>query len=126
MVNKITLAASLTLANAGTNVVQSAQRNYSGNQLNANGTFSANTYVTTGSAVTLPKGDLGTVDSTTPAWCWIRNDGANAVNIYADDGSTLLSQLLTTETYGPVKCPFVPKVKHPTSSTSISYLLVAA
>ena len=62
MANKITLSASLTLANAGTNVVQSAQRNYSGNQLNANGTFSANTYVTTGSAVELPKGDLGTVD----------------------------------------------------------------
>ena len=126
MANKITLAAGITLANAGVNVVQTAQRNYSGNQLNANGTFSASTYVTTGSVVELPKGDLGTVDSTTPAWCWIRNDGANAVNVYAGDGSTLLSQLLANETYGPAKCPFVPKVKHPTSSTSVSYVLVAA
>ena len=126
MANKITLSASLTLANAGTNIAQSAQRNYSGNQLNANGSYSGGSYVTTGSAVELPKGDLGTVDSSAPAWCWIRNDGANAVNVYDDTGSKLLSQLLTNETYGPIKHPFVPQVKHPTSSTSISYLLVAA
>ena len=126
MANKITLSASLTLANAGTNVVQSAQRNYSGNQLNANGSFSSSSYVTTGSAVELPKGNLGTVDASNPAWCWIRNDGANAVNVYDDTGAKLLSQLLANETYGPIKHPFVPQVKHPTSSTSVSYVLVAA